>query len=210
MERQRRRRRRRPALSCIECRRRKIKCDRSDPCGHCLSTSAQCNFKLFGDEAPHPGAPKRSAVQATPAPSTRTRRVYGNVPAAEQADCPSTVPAAESTLNPDTPVAGRDSAGRQGGGETPGTRSQGSVGTSLSILSETGQGILASQFGLEPSQILLNKTRTLRSSHWMGVAGEVNESKSVVWRNGANSLASSGALIPVTWQSRAKQPKVNG
>ncbi|KFY08253.1 hypothetical protein V492_06396 [Pseudogymnoascus sp. VKM F-4246] len=29
------RRRLRPAISCIECRRRKIKCDRAQPCGHC-------------------------------------------------------------------------------------------------------------------------------------------------------------------------------
>ena len=29
------RKRRRPALSCVECRRRKIKCDRNDPCNHC-------------------------------------------------------------------------------------------------------------------------------------------------------------------------------
>ncbi|RYP85933.1 hypothetical protein DL769_000870 [Monosporascus sp. CRB-8-3] len=38
-------------------------------------------------------------------------------------------------------------------------------------LSETGR-ILARQFGLQDSQILLNKTRTLRYSHWMGTAKE--------------------------------------
>jgi hypothetical protein len=30
------RKRRRPALSCVECRRRKIKCDRRMPCSHCM------------------------------------------------------------------------------------------------------------------------------------------------------------------------------
>ena len=30
------RKRRRPALSCVECRRRKIKCDRRTPCNHCV------------------------------------------------------------------------------------------------------------------------------------------------------------------------------
>lgn len=39
------RKRRRPALSCAECRRRKIKCDRNIPCRQCtLSKSATCTF----------------------------------------------------------------------------------------------------------------------------------------------------------------------
>lgn len=38
--------RRRPALSCIECRRRKIKCDRNMPCNHCTQTkNAVCSYK---------------------------------------------------------------------------------------------------------------------------------------------------------------------
>jgi len=40
------RKRRRPALSCVECRRRKIKCDRNDPCTQCtMSKSASCTYK---------------------------------------------------------------------------------------------------------------------------------------------------------------------
>jgi hypothetical protein len=39
------RKRRRPALSCEQCRRRKIKCDRSYPCGQCLqSKTASCSY----------------------------------------------------------------------------------------------------------------------------------------------------------------------
>ncbi|KAF4626453.1 hypothetical protein G7Y89_g11709 [Cudoniella acicularis] len=39
------RKRRRPALSCAECRRRKIKCDRNLPCGPCrVSKSATCTY----------------------------------------------------------------------------------------------------------------------------------------------------------------------
>lgn len=41
------RRRRRPALSCWECRRRKIKCDRNDPCAHCIRQNTECIFKLY-------------------------------------------------------------------------------------------------------------------------------------------------------------------
>jgi hypothetical protein len=39
------RKRRRPALSCEQCRRRKIKCDRNYPCGQCLqSKTASCSY----------------------------------------------------------------------------------------------------------------------------------------------------------------------
>jgi hypothetical protein len=39
------RKRRRPALSCEQCRRRKIKCDRNYPCGQCMqSTTASCSY----------------------------------------------------------------------------------------------------------------------------------------------------------------------
>ncbi|KAI8960843.1 hypothetical protein F5Y11DRAFT_358202 [Daldinia sp. FL1419] len=44
------RRRRRPAFSCLECRRRKIKCDRNEPCGHCVATKLKCIFRVYNDE----------------------------------------------------------------------------------------------------------------------------------------------------------------
>lgn len=40
------RKRRRPALSCVECRRRKVKCDRNHPCRHCVSAGDQCSYVL--------------------------------------------------------------------------------------------------------------------------------------------------------------------
>ncbi|KAF7951395.1 hypothetical protein EAE96_006708 [Botrytis aclada] len=52
------RKRRRPALSCIQCRHRKIKCDRNMPCGQCISSkTAACQYS--SDPAPHS---KRSRV----------------------------------------------------------------------------------------------------------------------------------------------------
>ncbi|CAG9953858.1 unnamed protein product [Clonostachys rosea f. rosea IK726] len=53
------RQRRRPAFSCLECRRRKIKCDRKDPCSHCVSVAIQCVHKVFRD------APETSSVQSS-------------------------------------------------------------------------------------------------------------------------------------------------
>ncbi|TGO82217.1 hypothetical protein BPOR_0887g00030 [Botrytis porri] len=52
------RKRRRPALSCIQCRRRKIKCDRNMPCGQCISSkTSACQYS--SDLAPQS---KRSRV----------------------------------------------------------------------------------------------------------------------------------------------------
>lgn len=39
------RKRRRPAYSCVECRRRKVRCDRAKPCGQCTAHSApSCTY----------------------------------------------------------------------------------------------------------------------------------------------------------------------
>lgn len=38
-------RRRRPAVVCIECRRRKVKCDRLLPCGPCCNASLPCGYR---------------------------------------------------------------------------------------------------------------------------------------------------------------------
>ncbi|EPS34233.1 hypothetical protein PDE_09197 [Penicillium oxalicum 114-2] len=38
-------RRRRPAVACVECRRRKVKCDRAFPCGPCGSASLLCGYR---------------------------------------------------------------------------------------------------------------------------------------------------------------------
>ncbi|PYI09954.1 hypothetical protein BO78DRAFT_276676, partial [Aspergillus sclerotiicarbonarius CBS 121057] len=41
-------RRRRPAVACIECRRRKVKCDRTLPCGPCCSAFLLCAYREPG------------------------------------------------------------------------------------------------------------------------------------------------------------------
>lgn len=38
------RRRRRPAVACVECRRRKIRCDRKVPCDPCSHSNAACTY----------------------------------------------------------------------------------------------------------------------------------------------------------------------
>lgn len=43
--------RRRPALACVECRRRKVKCDRNLPCRRCVQNSADCTY-VENNQAP--------------------------------------------------------------------------------------------------------------------------------------------------------------
>lgn len=59
-----RKKRRRPALSCIECRRRKVKCDRLEPCDQCVLASHTCEYD---DD------PRRLARKNMPAPAMATK-----------------------------------------------------------------------------------------------------------------------------------------
>ncbi|KAI9749401.1 MAG: hypothetical protein M4579_006886 [Chaenotheca gracillima] len=58
------RKRRRPAQSCVECRRRKIKCDRGDPCEQCTqSKSSTCTYSRYavGSESNERDLSRRSS-----------------------------------------------------------------------------------------------------------------------------------------------------
>lgn len=63
------RKRRRPALSCIQCRRRKIKCDRNMPCGQCISSkTSACQYS--SDPAPQSKRPRGVNDQYPVTPSS--------------------------------------------------------------------------------------------------------------------------------------------
>ncbi|KAK7229700.1 hypothetical protein V2G26_001870 [Clonostachys chloroleuca] len=71
------RRRRRPALSCLECRRRKIKCDQKSPCTHCSRHKTLCAYRddvlpirrrrtpasTTSAPSPDPASPSRAALR---------------------------------------------------------------------------------------------------------------------------------------------------
>lgn len=46
------RKRRRIQLSCAECHRRKVRCDRNDPCGRCSAAGIRCVYAADRDEEP--------------------------------------------------------------------------------------------------------------------------------------------------------------
>ncbi|KAK4081149.1 transcriptional regulator family: Fungal Specific TF [Trichoderma aggressivum f. europaeum] len=60
------RKRRRPAVACVECRRRKVKCDRAKPCGPCYQSALTCFYRppSFSQSGPTPApAPPAPAQQ---------------------------------------------------------------------------------------------------------------------------------------------------
>jgi hypothetical protein len=95
------RKRRQPAKSCQECRRRKVKCDLSEPCGHCRFSQKQCHYahglpegsRNFNGRAPIvyvdvPRVPYATPPQASvsaigPSPASDVSRLTGRAPDAQ-------------------------------------------------------------------------------------------------------------------------------
>ncbi|KKP04592.1 hypothetical protein THAR02_03282 [Trichoderma harzianum] len=59
------RKRRRPAVACVECRRRKVKCDRAKPCGPCYQSALTCYYRppSFSQSGPPPAPAPAPAQQ---------------------------------------------------------------------------------------------------------------------------------------------------
>lgn len=69
------RKRRRPAVSCVECRRRKIKCDRKIPCTQCLqSRRASCAYKNGYPRTTSSNTAKASSTASPPHPQPQPQR----------------------------------------------------------------------------------------------------------------------------------------
>lgn len=193
------RRRRRPAFSCLECRRRKIKCDRKDPCSHCVSVAIQCVHKVFRD-APET-SPLQSSTQGRTAvsspgdsPSSRAQsrqsRMYrivnekGRVtsrPLVARADVSRSTPAPTLAAQTEATTAQTPPTIR-GEDDQPSVHAllrriqhlEKSLATgSVSAHSEPGGELIDRQLGHQDTRVSLYKTRTLKWSYWMGVADEV-------------------------------------
>ena len=182
------RRRRRPALSCIECRRRKIRCDRGQPCQHCVSAKLQCAYRFYREPREHttiaqqplsPSTEGTSPVSLFPQRVTPTRQVndalslqLAYVLTTDQLG--SSRPSVNGKNDANTPASSHDEEARIHDLLLRVQRLEDSSASNpLRGLSETGRTILARQAGLQNSQVSLNKTRILRWSHWMGTAPEV-------------------------------------
>ncbi|KAH6652057.1 hypothetical protein BKA67DRAFT_345316 [Truncatella angustata] len=189
------RRRRRPALSCVQCRRRKIKCDRGDPCAHCLTAKSQCTYRLYGGE---PGARQESVchpstISSVPNARTISSPQYpGNsaglrislsnrdtltplvttaiTEGGEQGDLDRSIP--NDTQPPchtprvDINVSG--SLRRVANQERNSER-----GSTTSSTREKAVDLLNEHSALDHSHISLNKTRIVSSSHWKTTTQEL-------------------------------------
>ncbi|KAH7355387.1 hypothetical protein BKA65DRAFT_394092 [Rhexocercosporidium sp. MPI-PUGE-AT-0058] len=157
MERQ-TRRRRRPALSCLECRRRKIKCDRNEPCTNCVSTRSQCSFELYSNE---------------PVQLTRQQSQLGNSRSPNVTSVPSVASISKPHNTPNTAVASCiRSPNRVIDDTDPDIRNILQRVRKLEEASASSPVKDLSEAGIEDSHITLNKTRMLGSSHRMGWGGE--------------------------------------
>jgi hypothetical protein len=108
------RRRRRPALSCRECRRRKVRCDHSKPCAPCVRHKTQCVYTPFHYEWPIPrpgdarGSPRQSPESRVPLePGHATASPERTVQASPQSP-PSSRPAAAERSERDGAAAAQN------------------------------------------------------------------------------------------------------
>lgn len=196
------RRRRRPAISCVECRRRKIRCSRGNPCAHCVSVNVQCVYKVYDDdpEIIHQSQAEIISntthnISLTPVPAA-SQQTGGGASNFDHGDPPirsRLTPAVVSTQTPSSDTNGARTAARGrattsnrlGDGDSPGHSDlrnlvkrvqkleESSASNPIYGLSETNRDILAQQSGLQDSHTILNKTRILGWSHWMGTSKEV-------------------------------------
>lgn len=141
-------RRRRPALSCLACRRRKVKCDRKDPCGQCVSSKIKCNYS------------SGAQVQATTVEQDDTPpTTLGNSQNHQSNSSP------EIQQDPLIPSDLQHSF----------QRIQMADGSSNPIhgLTETNRDLLAQAAGLQESKIIMKKTRISQWTDMMGTSKEV-------------------------------------
>ncbi|KAI0872696.1 hypothetical protein GGS24DRAFT_425692 [Hypoxylon argillaceum] len=191
------RRRRRPALSCLTCRSRKVKCDRASPCVRCVSTNTRCTYRGYSGEADAvrthsqkdgegPRASASSPRISSPPPLTQ-HVTNGDVPttgyiyysSAPSISATSTVAPQpgysegsghDKTLSPTRPL--ETASDFRDLWQRVRKLEELSASSPVRGLSKTRQHILARQAGLRDSEISLKKTRLLRSSDWMGTAPE--------------------------------------
>ncbi|KAI1294299.1 hypothetical protein F5Y03DRAFT_387745 [Xylaria venustula] len=188
------RRRRRPALSCLACRRRKIKCDRANPCARCVFTNTRCTYRATGGSEPAAGAtsqahPQKDTEDApieTPSPRASPPRVIDeeeSIPATagheeDHVSAPrvyaTTAPREEQTTTSTTTTTTSVSDLRDLRHRVRKLEELSSASNAIHHgLAETGRHILTRQAGLRDSaEISLKKSRLLRWSDWMGTAPE--------------------------------------
>lgn len=182
-ERHERRKRNRPALSCIQCRSRKIRCDRNEPCASCIKSKiVNCTYEearrpkpRLWRLSPGPSVGRRSAEEQPSPGRPAPERSYGN-PAGQYSEGSITLPVLSNRAAEITPAL------------TPGTPLSGEAGATAASLAErvrqleqqlsdaqNRRGLGGSRppnpSDVDPSNLhgVLAKTRYFGRSHWMNM-----------------------------------------
>ena len=157
------RKRRRPTRSCQECRRRKVKCDRSEPCGHCVLSKKQCQYGHGLAQASRTvnGRAPASQVVHELAPSAHVHVPYATPPQASVSQIGPSPASDESRLTgraPDLQLAGQPSRG---------------IVRPSDLGATTKANLENIATGPRDGGISLNKSRLFGHSHWTNSSLEV-------------------------------------
>ncbi|KAI0159575.1 hypothetical protein GGR57DRAFT_499901 [Xylariaceae sp. FL1272] len=192
--------RRRPALSCLACRRRKVKCDRGHPCARCVSTETHCKYRISDGEHPaRQNVPRNGARESTasprgvPTPTAAPNPLLGlSRPFSNNTNHPATEnePLSPSSETHEVASPGQVVSPRDHHHVAPLTRAPRASASlqdlykrvqrleekpalpNIPELAKPARGIMESRAGLAVSQIMLKKTRLLKCSEWMGTSPE--------------------------------------
>ncbi|VUC26324.1 unnamed protein product [Clonostachys rosea] len=207
------RRRRRPAFSCLECRRRKIKCDRKDPCSHCVSVAVQCVHKVFRDAPETSVQSNAQGRTATSSPisttsscaQSRQSRTKGIVngrdrvksrPLVASVDVSQPTPAPTLADQTETTTAQTRAEDEQPSVHALLRRIQ-NLEESLakgSVPAPSGHGgeSIDRQPGHQDTRVNLYKTRTIKWSYWLGMVDEFDLIKACYTAAGGGLFAGYG------------------
>jgi Fungal Zn(2)-Cys(6) binuclear cluster domain len=188
------RRRRRPALSCLECRRRKIKCDQKNPCGQCTqSKKLTC---IFAPSAAAGAAATNHLWRVGTAPPTPSNTSLINQsdnplgggslgnpsnPFQISASSPGTFPVAEAPHFRRRPSLMRAAPGAPNTDQTIECLVDRVKKLEQMLLESTGRAppnsgpLAAAESGAQQMRGTLSKTRLFGQSHWMTSFEQVRE-----------------------------------
>ncbi|KAM3437395.1 hypothetical protein NHJ13734_004655 [Beauveria thailandica] len=152
----------------MACRRRKIKCNREHPCQHCKETQQACNYQA----PPSPQLWQAAKSEEKPRSNNWRSVIFssGSNTPDSLADGPvhhETTPA-PPTLLQSPPPSQPGPAATNSSDKLLETRKP----SFISQLPQRDDRIFARKFAAHDSQIVLDKTRILRWSHWMGAGQE--------------------------------------
>lgn len=178
-------RRRRPAKSCLECRRRKVRCNREEPCNNCMTANRRCAYQLFSNETIYQHHSTPSSSQSSPFHAER-KRSKGEHTGHDQTLTASSGLAGRASIVPSSTEPATRLESVRNRGHTDGFNGEAFL-QSIQDLGQTGptnsdheqlgtpRGLVAQQVGMQSLQLMLMKSRIMRWSDLMFIAKEMRQ-----------------------------------